>query len=233
MDYIIKAIGDTLNGNTDAYGIIVREYAQRLYKYALSVCRNQADAEDIVQETLIAGYLQLSSLREPEKIENWLLRILKNKAFNYIARTKQSVSLDEICETVLENESPESCFIEKESLAEWQKRINLLSPALRETALLYFWHRLPMNDIANCLGVSLGTVKRRIHDAREKLRKEHYMSEKVHTLSEAFVTELTERIKKLENIIKKLLRCRDECTTHSLQAWKYVVYYIHKNRFGK
>ncbi|MBR5779337.1 MAG: sigma-70 family RNA polymerase sigma factor [Clostridia bacterium] len=202
MDYIIKAIGDTLNGNTDAYGIIVREYAQRLYKYALSVCRNQADAEDIVQETLIAGYLQLSSLREPEKIENWLLRILKNKAFNYIARTKQSVSLDEICETVLENESPESCFIEKESLAEWQKRINLLSPALRETALLYFWHRLPMNDIANCLGVSLGTVKRRIHDAREKLRKEHYMSEKVHTLSEAFVTELTERIKKLEDYNK-------------------------------
>lgn len=202
INVIIEAINQTLRGNTDAYSVIVRAYMQKLYKYALSVCRNGADAEDLVQETLIAGYIQLSSLREPEKIESWLVRILKNKAFNHIARARRSIPLEEICDTVTDPISPESRFIEGESLREWKQRLKALSPALRETALLYFWHELPMDAIAKKLDVSVGTVKRRIHDARVKLRKEYYMTDKIHIISEDFVSELALKIKKLEDYNK-------------------------------
>ncbi len=202
IDVIIDAINQTLSGNTEAYSIIVRAYMQKLYRFALSVCQNGADAEDLVQETLIAGYLQLSSLREPERIEHWLVRILKNKAFNHITRTRRSVSIEEICETVADVYDPETRYIEGESLREWKQRLNSLSPALRETALLYFWYNLPMEDIARRLDISLGTVKRRIHDARVKLRKEHYMTDKIHTISEDFVADLASKIKELEDYNK-------------------------------
>lgn len=202
MDKIVEAINKTLMGDTDAYSVIVLEYAQKLFKYALSVCRNGADAEDLVQETLIAGYLQLSSLREPEKIEHWLMRILKNKAFNHITRSRHYVPLDEICETVSDGESLEARFIEGESMREWKRKLNALSPALRETALLYFWYDLSMENIAKRLDISLGTVKRRIHDARVKLRKEHYMTDKIHNMSDNFVSEIASKIKELEEYNK-------------------------------
>ena len=142
IDVITEAINQTLCGNTEAYSVIVRAYMQKLFKYALSVCRNSADAEDIVQETLIAGYLRLSSLREPERIEFWLMRILKNKAFNHIARANKTVPLDEI-ELIADVYDPEASYISEESMSEWKDKINSLSFALRETALLYFWYRLP------------------------------------------------------------------------------------------
>jgi RNA polymerase sigma-70 factor (ECF subfamily) len=198
IDVITEAINQTLCGNTEAYSVIVRAYMQKLFKYALSVCRNSADAEDIVQETLIAGYLQLSSLREPERIEFWLMRILKNKAFNHIARANKTVPLDEI-ELISDVYDPEASYISEESMNEWKDKINSLSFALRETALLYFWYRLPMDEIARRLDISVGTVKRRIHDARVRLRKEHYMANSLHTLSENFISELTAKIKKLED----------------------------------
>ena len=202
MDIIIEAIRKTLDGDTDAFGVIVREYAQKLYRYAFSVCRNASDAEDIVQETLIAGYIQLSSLRDPEKIEFWLMRILKNKAFNHIARAKKTVPIEEISESLADGFDPETSYISEENMREWRDRINSLSFALRETALLYFWYRLPMDEIAKRLDISVGTVKRRIHDARVKLRKEHYMSDNLHTISESFISDLTAKIKKLEDYNK-------------------------------
>ena len=201
IDRVVRAVHETVRGNTDAYTVIVTTYMQKLYYTARSLCGSDAQAEDLVQETLIDGYLNLSRLREPEKIEGWLMRILKNKALNYLTRTRFTESEDALL-GIADKRTPEILAVTSESMREWQAKLNALSPALRTTAILYFWHHLPMEEIARRTDVPLGTVKRRIHDAREKLKKENNMNEHTNTLPDSFAEALAKKIRELETYTK-------------------------------
>ena len=194
---IKDAIERTLGGDPDAYSLIVTTYMQKLYRTALSICKSSANAEDLVQETLIDGYLHLYTLKEPEKIESWLMRILKNKTLNVLTRTRRTEPEEKLSRLGVKN-SPENAMYRSETMREWKERILNLSPALRETAMLYFWHEMTMEDISKELNIPLGTVKRRIHDAREKLRKEQDMTENK-ILPDSFAEAVAEKIKELES----------------------------------
>lgn len=199
---IVDAIAGTLRGDTDAYGIIVRAYMNKLAVTARYYCGSDAYAEDLVQETFINGYLRLYTLREPEKIESWLTRILKNKALNYLTRTDFPES-DEIFERLTDKNTPETAFIRADSRKELTDMLDTLSPALRETAKLYFLCQLSEADVAKRQGLPLGTVKRRIHDARILLKKEkERMKEKNFTLRDSFADELDLKIKQLADYTK-------------------------------
>lgn len=195
-----EAIDRTIGGDPDAYSLIVTSYMQKLYRTALSICKSSANAEDLVQETLIDGYLHLSDLKEPEKIESWLMRILKNKTLNVLTRTRRTEPEEKLSRLGVKN-SPENVMCRSETMREWKERISNLSPALRETAMLYFWHEMTMEDISKELNIPLGTVKRRIHDAREKLRKEQDMTENK-ILPDSFAEAVAEKIKELESYTK-------------------------------
>lgn len=198
IETVIRAIDETLEGKSDSYSVIVTAYMEKLYSLARSICRNDTTAQDLVQETLVDGYLRLYTLREKEKIEPWLMRILKNKAFNHIARTYRTES-PEMLDGVVDRISPEMFYMTRESMHEWKKRLSTLTPALRETAMLYFWYGFSMEEIADHANLPLGTVKRRIHDARQKLKKEKAMANENCTLPDAFAEEVSAKIKELEN----------------------------------
>ncbi|MBR4959494.1 MAG: sigma-70 family RNA polymerase sigma factor, partial [Clostridia bacterium] len=157
-----------------AYSVIASAYMQKLYHTAYSLSGRAHTAEDLVQETLIDGFLKLGTLREPEKIGSWLTRILKNKYLNLMMRTPRTEP-EEAMARLADRRSPEMLYCAKESMNGWRKRLYALSPALRDTAILYFWHHLTMEQISARLGLPLGTVKRRIHDVREQLKKENGM----------------------------------------------------------
>ncbi|MBQ8513423.1 MAG: sigma-70 family RNA polymerase sigma factor [Clostridia bacterium] len=199
-DRIVRAVHETIRGNTEAYNVIVTAFMQKLYFTARSLSISDAQAEDLVQETLIDGYLHLSRLREPEKIEGWLMRILKNKALNYLTRTRRTESEDALA-AIADKRTPEMLTCATETMREWRDRLISLSPALRQTAILYFWYHLSMEEIARRTDVPLGTVKRRIHDAREKLKKENDMNTQ-NTLPDSFAEALAKKIKELADYTK-------------------------------
>lgn len=201
LQKISLAIEGTLHGNPDAYTVIVTAYMQRLYRTALILCGNATVAEDLVQETFIDGYLHLYELRDPEKIEGWLSRILRNKTVNALARTRKTEPYDTL-ERRADKRTPESLFVAKETMTELHARFDALSPTVRETAVLYFLEGLSMAEIANATGAPLGTVKRRIHDARIKLRGDIRMTENKTTLPDSFAEALATKIRDLENYTK-------------------------------
>lgn len=200
-DKILKAIRDTLNGDNEAYSVIVVEYTAKLLATALYLTGSHSDAQDLTQETLIDGYIHLSKLREHDKIEGWLMRILKNKALNYLTRRHTTESEDAI-RNASTKQTPEAAYLRRESLDEWHLRLDSLSPKLKESAKLYFWHDLTMEDIANRLKIPLGTVKRRIHDARVILRKEYKMDTYRSLTSEELAELITKKIEELANYEK-------------------------------
>ncbi len=198
---IEQAIADVLSGNPEAYTLIVTTYMQKLHRLALYLCRYESEAEDLVQETLIEGFLHLKNLREPAKIESWLGQILKYKALRAVRRRERTDLVDEAPD-LPDRVTPATVHMDAETLREWRRRLEDLSPALRETAILYFWHDLPMEEIARRTEVPLGTVKSRIHSAREALRKELHMNEQKNTLPDGFAEAVEKKITELQNYHK-------------------------------
>jgi len=194
------AVRRVLAGDTEAYAVITGAYMQKLYRTALSLCGNTHMAEDLVQDTLIAGYLRLGTLRDPEKIGGWLTQILKYKYLNLVTRTPRTET-EEILERIADNRTPERLLCARESLESWRKQIASLPPALRDTAILYFWKQLPMEKIAKRQNIPLGTVKRRIHDARERLKKENRM-DKIQKLPDTFRDIVHKKVEELERYHK-------------------------------
>jgi len=191
---IRQAVNRVLAGETEAYGVIAAAFMDLLYRTALSLSGCSHTAEDLVQETLIDGFLKLETLREPEKIGGWLTRILKNKYLNLVMRSPQTVPEDTV--QLYDRRSPETLYVARESLGDWQQRLHALSPALRETAILYFWHHLTMEQISARLRLPLGTVKRRIHDARVQLKKENDMDNNT-KLPDSFLETVQKKVDEL------------------------------------
>ncbi len=198
---IEHAIAETLAGNPEAYTLIVTTYMQKLHRSALYLCRYESEAEDLVQETLIEGFLHLSNLREPAKIEAWLTQIMKYKALRTVRRRGQTDFVDEAPE-LPDHATPAAIHADAETMQEWRQRLDNLSPTLRETAVLYFWYDLSMEDIARRTNTPLGTIKSRIHAARSALRKELPMNEQKNTLPDSFAEAVEKKITELQNYHK-------------------------------
>ena len=192
-----------LSGDSEAFTPIVLTVTPKLYALAMRLCGNRAMAEDLVQETFLDGYRKLHLLREPDKVDAWLATILRNKYLNSRMRSTAAASLDEIG-IPIDRRTPENNYVARESLETWRKRLSTLSPALRDTAILYFWHRLSMETIAARMHIPLGTVKRRIHDIREILKKEKAMEEnKMKPIPDGFAERVAEKVKELAEYNKR------------------------------
>lgn len=201
-DRILRAIRDTLNGDPEAYTVIVTAYMDKLHRTALCLCTHPDAAEDLVQETLIDGYLHLSELRDHQKIGAWLTQILKYKALRQVVKARKTELYEELPDTP-DHDTPDAYYRDSETMREWRKRLEALSPALRETAILYFWEDYTMEEIARRTNTPLGTVKGRIHTAREKLRKEYSMTEtNMNTLPDSFAEALEKKVQELANYRK-------------------------------
>ncbi len=202
---IERAVADVLAGNTEAYSLIVTTYMQKLHRTALYLCRSESDAEDLVQETLIDGFMHLGNLRDPAKLEAWLMQILKYKALR-LYRRRDRIDLMEEPPDLIDHATPAGGVLHDESLREWRHRLESLSPTLRDTAILYFWHDLSMEEIAKRTKIPLGTIKSRIHAARvalrDALRKEQPMSDNRNTLSDGFAEAVEKKITELQNYHK-------------------------------
>ena len=157
-----------LADDSEAFTPIVLAVTPKLFAIAMRLCGNQATAEDLVQETFLDGYRKLNLLREPDKVDAWLAKILRNKYLNSQMRSITTIPMDEIG-IPIDRRSPENGYVARESLELWRRRLTTLSPALRDTAILYFWRHLSMEEIAVRMHIPLGTVKRRIHDIRDIL----------------------------------------------------------------
>lgn len=195
------------NGNTDAYSILVERYSTPLYRAALAIIHDPHAAEDVLQDTLISGYIKLNTLNEPEKFYPWIMRTLKNRSFNYLSRARTAEPEDsaEYMEAIADQaETPEEAVISGDAASKVEEAISRLPDSLSETARLFFLCGLKQSQIAAHLHIPVGTVKRRIHDAKQKLKKELYtMKENTNVKpSDGFTTRVIEKINELENYNK-------------------------------
>ena len=160
-----------LNRDTAAIGTLFEFYKPRLYAHALRICGNTCNAQDALQDTFIAAFTHLNSLRQPKLFYPWLKRILINNCYQLL-RKEKFTPLDErgmpndLCvreniDTHFENISNQQSIFEA---------LRHLSDELRSCVMLrYFSSFNNYTDIASLLHIPVGTVRSRLSAAREKL----------------------------------------------------------------
>jgi RNA polymerase sigma-70 factor (ECF subfamily) len=162
----------------------------RAYALALQLTRNAADAEDLVQEAALLAFRGFATFRRGTNFRAWFLRILTNAYLSSRRRKRpeqDAVSLDETPNAFLQREADRLAHagglggaepgdvvrsvvtrLETEQIA---AAIDALPDEYREVSALYFLQDLPYQEIADMLGIPVGTVRSRLHRGRSLLQR--------------------------------------------------------------
>lgn len=174
-----RTIRRVLDGDVNAFELLVRDYEKNLYNLALRMVKNPDDAADMTQEAFIKAYNSLTSFRGDSKFSVWLYRIVSNVCLDFLrSRSRhQTVSLsvenDEGEETELdiadESQSPEELLERKLTRESVRRGLDALPEDYRQILLLREIQGLSYDEIGEVLSLEIGTVKSRIFRARKKL----------------------------------------------------------------
>lgn len=155
-----------------SWGELVAEHADSVYRLALRLSGNQHDAEDITQETFMRVFRSLKNY-QPGTFEGWLHRITTN-LFLDMVRHRGKIrmeALPEDYERVPGNDmTPEQAYTVANLDPALQEALDELSPDFRVAVILCDVVGLSYDEIAETLGVKMGTVRSRIHRGRTQLR---------------------------------------------------------------
>ena len=156
-------------GARHAFDSLVERNAQLVYRIALAVTRNPHDAEDVAQETFLQLY-RGDRWEQIEEEKGYLARVAWRLAAK--RRSSQARNQELPQQIVSLDASPEESAIDAELEAWLHARINTLPEKLRQPLALAALGELKLVEIARILGLPEGTVRRRIHSARQKLKQE-------------------------------------------------------------
>jgi len=172
---LLTLVSQCVAGNEDAIGHLFRQYELGVYRLALSIVDDPAEATEITQETFISALKALQKYQEKQSFKAWLYTIAVNCSRSHLrkrrAREKLQATLTHIFRVEFEKQTmPEEAFVQNEKEAALWKSLNQLDDHLRIVVVLRYFHELPVREISEILSIPEGTIHSRLHNAREQLR---------------------------------------------------------------
>jgi RNA polymerase sigma-70 factor (ECF subfamily) len=166
-------------GEPELFEILMRRYNQRLYRVARSIVKNEAEAEDVMQQAYVNAYAHLDQFAERARFSTWLTRIAVHEALGRLRRRRRVQEVDVSSETegtgatlTSGEPSPEQQALAAELRLLLEGAVDALPRTSRSAFVLREVEGLSTADVAECLQVSEDVVKTRLHRARLQLRKE-------------------------------------------------------------
>ncbi|MBJ6765147.1 sigma-70 family RNA polymerase sigma factor [Myxococcaceae bacterium JPH2] len=166
-------------GHTDAFETLVHQYEDRLYDFCVRMVGDREEAHDLVQEVFVSVHQNLRRFREDSRLSTWLFRITKNHCINrlkYLQRRGRgrSEAFDEFSagshvEVFGAPPGPDAALESARERARVQQAISQLEPDARMLVALRDVEGLSYDEIVDITELPEGTVKSRLHRAREKL----------------------------------------------------------------
>jgi RNA polymerase sigma-70 factor (ECF subfamily) len=169
------------NGDSKSYDKLLKKYKNSVYSLVLRMVRNSQEAEDLTQEAFIKAFNSLASFNEEYAFSTWLYKIATNNCIDFFRKRKlQTYSLDkpiqykdsEIQHDIPDPDlNPEKSIMASERNKLIKEAINKLPEKYHRAIVLRHSEEKSYEEIAEILGLPLGTVKARIFRAREMLNK--------------------------------------------------------------
>ena len=161
-------IGQAREGDHDAFTILLDVRLARLDAAARLILRDPELARDAVQEALIRAWRDLPGLRDPDRFDAWIHRLLVNACLDLVRRRRRRVIEVELSPIDMPTATDAAGSIaDRQVLHEALAR---LDPGHRAVVALHYLLGMPLPDVAASLGIPLGTAKSRLHYALAAMR---------------------------------------------------------------
>ena len=171
-----EIISQVLNGDTQAYAVLVNRYQNYVFTLALRIIKSREDAEEVAQDVFIKAYKYLADFKGAAKFSTWLYTIVNNTSISLLRKKKQDIhSLDN--EKVLEtaeaiDSGMRADMVEQKSRqAMVNEAIGLLSPDDARIITLFYKAEQSLEETAEILGIEINAAKVRLHRARARLKE--------------------------------------------------------------
>lgn len=220
-------------GDTDAFGQLVERHVATARRIALRMVGQEEVTRELLQESMLQAYLSLSRLREAERFKNWFFGIVLNLCRGYVRKQmrRRGITEELAGKVAFDLQSFYQQPPDPQEMAEVRELHRMVLSAVRdlprrqrEAILLFYYETLSIQEIAALLGVSVGSVKVRLHRARSQLRQQ--ISQKFPEIANAYSnrTRRKEMVKvSIADVIKRddktILLLVDEKGQRVLPIW--------------
>jgi RNA polymerase sigma-70 factor (ECF subfamily) len=162
-DVVLQAMA----GDHEAFAQLARLTIRKLYAVARLIVRDADQAEDATQEALFVAWRDLSALRDPDRFEAWLHRLLVRECYRTARRDRRRIQMENLVPPPADEADPSQLHAVRDEL---QRGFARLSIDLRTALVLHHYLGYSFPEIGAVLGIPVGTAKSRVHRATEVMR---------------------------------------------------------------
>jgi RNA polymerase sigma-70 factor (ECF subfamily) len=161
-------------GDRAAFGLLVEQFQRTIYSVCLARLGNPSEAQELTQEVFLHAMKRIGQLREPERFAGWLRQVAVRMAINRATRRVAPPTVEaEILEGAgARRADPLDELISRERAQRLWEALGRLKRLDRDTLVAFYIHGQSLIEIAERLETPIGTIKRRLHTARKRLRAE-------------------------------------------------------------
>ncbi|MCI2779450.1 sigma-70 family RNA polymerase sigma factor [Clostridium perfringens] len=171
----IKLIKESMKGNKESFGILIKNNKEYLYKMAFLYVKDEQDALEVIHETVYRAFLNIQKLKKAKFFNTWITRILINVSIDFLKRKGKNQMLDESTPII-----KEKCEISTEEKLDLYNAIDLLNDNYKTVIIMMYFNDMKIKDISKVMETPENTVKtylRRAKQALGEILKEGYLDE--------------------------------------------------------
>lgn len=171
----IKLIKESMKGNKESFGILIKNNKEYLYKMAFLYVKDEQDALEVIHETVYRAFLNIEKLKKAKFFNTWITRILINVSIDFLKRKGKNQMLDESTPII-----KEKCEISTEEKLDLYNAIDLLNDNYKTVIIMMYFNDMKIKDISKVMETPENTVKtylRRAKQALGEILKEEYLDE--------------------------------------------------------
>ncbi|MBO3329538.1 sigma-70 family RNA polymerase sigma factor [Clostridium perfringens] len=171
----IKLIKESMKGNKESFGILIKNNKEYLYKMAFLYVKDEQDALEVIHETVYRAFLNIKKLKKAKFFNTWITRILINVSIDFLKKKGKNEMLDE--STPIRKEK---CEISTEEKLDLYNAIDLLNDNYKTVIIMMYFNDMKIKDISKVMEIPENTVKtylRRAKQALGEVLKEGYLNE--------------------------------------------------------
>ena len=171
----IKLIKESMKGNKESFGILIKNNKEYLYKMAFLYVKDEQDALEVIHETVYRAFLNIEKLKKAKFFNTWITRILINVSIDFLKKKGKNEMLDESTPII-----KEKCEISTEEKLDLYNAIDLLNDNYKTVIIMMYFNDMKIKDISKVMEIPENTVKtylRRAKQALGEVLKEGYLNE--------------------------------------------------------
>ncbi|WP_068841600.1 RNA polymerase sigma factor [Flavobacterium chilense] len=166
-------IDKVLQGETNAFAMLVNRYKDMIYTLALKMIKNREEAEEVAQDTFIKIFNSLSKFKGDSKFSTWIYKIAYNTCLDRLKKNKkeeQNISIDEFSSHLIKTmDNALSALEDKERKQTIQNCLNLLPSEENFLLTLFYFENQNLEEIGKIMSINANNVKVKLFRSRQKL----------------------------------------------------------------